>query len=269
LNLKYLQSQFVNTAIGRTPSYSDAVNGSVYGGQTINFTSTGLSQIASEMALDQDAHVVYLRGLLNNLNRPNLNIGGGNSSGAFTQAIVAAARLGGLNNDTANSLGDWNPYQNQNFFLASLYGIQDTVVAAERDILPRLSNGTLINAVSGMLASDSYHAGQLRGDIFNNRNNLLAQRNINNNTVNFTLGGVISNLTNWINNNAGDQNNNVNNIVDSDGNANIVPGGSSGFLTRRPFNQIRSIVMGGVNQTQGLFFPTGFIGNLNGISQNL
>jgi hypothetical protein len=235
LNLEYLEAEFylrAATGQGLPDSEVDGRGnlGPVVGGSKVHFDTMAFAQYAKEIAGDEHAHVLFLRGALGDAKvaRPKID---------FTHAFTAAARAAGL----IGPADRFNAFANETNFLLAAFIFEDVGVTAYKGAARFLENKDYLEAAAGILAVEAYHAGEIR-------------------TVLFSLGLIeqaqkISDLRDSVDG-ASD---NDQGIAKKDGLANIVPADDNGLAFSRSPDQVLSIVYLGGNGSGG-FFPHGLNG---------
>jgi hypothetical protein len=168
LNLEYLEAEFyLRAATGQGLSTADtngtagSVVGTVVGGAQITGLSTPQQNILNEIAFDEQAHVRYLRSILNlssaavgadtaSVPRPNIDL-----TNSFN-ALASAAGIGAT----------FNPFANFDSFLVGAFIFEDVGVTAYSGAAPLISAagvaGTILAGASAILAVEAYHAAYIR-----------------------------------------------------------------------------------------------------------
>ena len=163
LNLEYLEAQFYAFAafgVGLNSSLltGTGTQGAVTGGAQVPFQDTVVREYAREIAIDEVAHVAFLRRALGTaaVAQPALDISAGTAAapGAFTSAARASGVIG--------ATGVFNPYADDNSFLLGAYIFEDVGVSAYKGAAPLIANKTYLEAAAGILAAEAYHAGLIR-----------------------------------------------------------------------------------------------------------
>ena len=164
LNLEYLEAQFYFFAVfgeGLPASIlgGTGTRGEVRGGRKVNFQDRAVAQYAREIALDERAHVEFLRTALGAaaVAQPAIDVSA-DANGAFS----AAARAAGL----VGPGQAFDPYANDENFLLGAFIFEDVGVTAYKGASPLITNKTFLEAAAGILAVEAYHAAIIRTTIF-------------------------------------------------------------------------------------------------------
>ena len=245
LNLEYLEAEFYLRAVtgkGLKDSQVDGKGklGEVTGGYQVKFETKLGKQYAQEIAGDENAHVDFLRKALGDAKvaRPQIDL-----QDAFTAAATAAGVI--KKGET------FDPFKDETSFLLGAFIFEDVGVTAYKGAAPLVANKTFLEAAAGILAVEAYHAGLVRtlllaggaadpaGKISDARDSLDGKDDL-------------------------DQG-----IVDSDGNANIVPTDPNGIAFSRSAGQVLNIAyLNPAKVTSGGFFPAGVNGEINSSDAN-
>jgi hypothetical protein len=195
----------------------------------VDFASRAVTQYAREIALDEQAHVRFLRAGLGaaRVARPRIDL-----ASSFT-AAARAARL--IQPDRT-----FDAFQNETTFLLAAFIFEDVGVTAYKGAARLLRDKNLLEAAAGILAVEAYHAGEIR--------TLLFQRNL------FDETRKISDLRDAV-----DGALDLDQGVTRDGAANIVPSDANGIAFSRSPEQVLNIVYLG-EPNRGGFFPQGMNG---------
>ena len=248
LNLEYLEAQFYSVAAFGTPlsasltSGAGATAGAVTGGAKVPFADPLVAQYAREIALDEAAHVAFLKGVLGGaaVAQPALNIAG-DATGAFTAAARAAGVVG--------SSDVFNPYADDVSFLLGAFIFEDVGVTAYKGASPLISNKTYLEAAAGILAAEAYHAGLIRSvlyrkgiatpDVIARANKISAARD--------SLDGATT----------------IDQGIGSVDASNIVPADANAIAFSRSTGQVLNITyLSKASVASGGFFPAGVNGNI-------
>jgi hypothetical protein len=229
LNLEYLEAEFYLRAVTGSgiPSSLTGSGGTVTGGSLVPFQNSAIAYLAQTIAVDELAHVTFLRNTLGSAAVPEPTI---DLVASFTTLAVAAGLI--VSGQT------FDPFASETAFLLGGYIFEDVGVTAYAGAATALSTAVLPYAAS-ILAVEAYHAGGIRtrlseigGTAATNSISALRQ----------TLGTVGDNGCNYQGNPASFTNVDVN-----------------GLAYRRTTSQVLSIVYGG-GTSSGLFFPNGMNG---------
>ena len=160
LNLEYLEAQFYFFAVfgEGLPNGSltgSGTQGAVRGGRKVNFTDPVVAQYAREIAMDEKAHVDFLRTALGSsaVSQPVIDISA-DPNGPFSNAARAAGLIGAGQS--------FDPYANDENFLLGAFIFEDVGVTAYKGASPLITNKTFLEAAAGILAVEAYHAGLIR-----------------------------------------------------------------------------------------------------------
>ena len=160
LNLEYLEAEFYLRASTGQGLPDELIGGTgrpgdVSGGRQVEFRSPLVKNIAREIAMDESAHVAFLRGALGSaaVARPRISL---------DQSFTAAATAAGLINP-----GEiFDAYASDRNFLFAAFLFEDVGVTAFKGAAPLISNKTYLDAAAGLLATEAYHAGIVRATLF-------------------------------------------------------------------------------------------------------
>lgn len=242
LNLEYLEAEYYNRA-ARGRSLTDlgvavgAGAGSVTGGRKVIFTNQAFQDYADELAANETAHVNYYRQVLGGAapDRPQID---------FEAGFNAAARSAGLVGPNES----FDAFANEtNFFLGGML-FEDVGVTAYRGAAPLITDKGYLASAGGILAVEAYHMGLVRSLLFES-------------------GAAARSAANAISDarDALDGELDLDQGIDDNGRANIVPTDQAGLVFARTPRQVLNIVYLAVNGDRGGFYPQGFNGNLSGL----
>ena len=269
LNLEYLEAQFYAYAafgVGLNASLltGTGTQGGVTGGAQVPFSDTVVREYAREIAIDEVAHVAFLRSALGTaaVAQPALDISAGTAAapGAFTSAARAAGVIG--------ATGVFNPYADDNSFLLGAYIFEDVGVSAYKGASPLIANKTYLEAAAGILAAEAYHAGLVRTVLYRKGIATPTPALITGaNAISDARDSLDGTTTNAATGVIGDDDQG---ITGSDATmSNIVPTDANGLAYSRSTGQVLNIVY--LNKTavsMGGFFPAGVNGNIKTSAAN-
>ena len=249
LNLEYLEAQFYQYAAFGTGLSADLLTGvgtqgQVIGGHQVQFSDPLVAQYAREIAMDELAHVKFLRTALGSaaVAQPAIDVGATNPNGAFSTAARAAGLVG------AGAVFD--PYASDENFLLGAFIFEDVGVTAYKGASPLIQNKTFLEAAAGILAVEAYHAGLVR--------TVLYSKGVQTPSL-ITAAGAISDARDSLDNSVDDDQG----IAGSGGVSNIVPTDNNGIAFSRSYGDVLNIVyLNKDGVTQGGFFPAGVNGDL-------
>jgi hypothetical protein len=236
LNLESLETEYyLRGTTGRGMDDADAGQdpGSVNGGHIVPWQNADLRQFMEEVAQNELAHVRYYHRVLGAgaVSRPTIDLTGG---------FAGAARAAGLGDN-------FDPFASEmNFFLGGML-MEDVGVTAYKGAAPLISNKTFLEAAAGILAVEAYHMGMARSTLY--RMGAEARRAAN----------AISDARDRV-----DGPDDLDQGIEVDGRANIVPSNADGQAFSRTPQQVLRIVYltdrSGVSA--GGMFPDGMNGSL-------
>ena len=179
LNLEYLEANFYYlAAFGTTIDKPNAASiaaggptagipitgsvgtaGAVTGGSKVPFATVTVGSYATETAIEEGKHVLFLQGALGAstaVAQPAINLG------TSWQTLAAAA-------NTLTPAGaippTFSPYASDNTFLVGAYVFEDVGVTAYHGAASLLTVSGNLTAAAGILAVEAYHAGLVRTTI--------------------------------------------------------------------------------------------------------
>ncbi len=249
LNLEYLEAQFYQYAVFGTGLPANMLTGtgtqgSVVGGHAVIFSDPVVAQYAKEIALDEIAHVAFLRKALGSaaVAQPQIDVGGTDPNGAFSTAARAAGLVGpGV---------AFDPYASDENFLLGAFIFEDVGVTAYKGAAPLITNKTYLEAAAGILSAEAYHAGLVRTVLYSKGLATPVLR---------TAADAISNARDSLDGNTDvDQG-----ITGSNGASNIVPLDADGIAySRSPGDVLNIVYLNSGSVSKGGFFPVGMNGDL-------
>ncbi len=230
LNLEYLEAEFYLRAVtGQGLQASDTTGtgtlGTVTGGTAVPFQSSAIRQYAQVLAVDEQAHVRFLRAVLGSaaVAEPSINL-----TTSFTNLAIAAGLI--VQGQT------FNPFASDVAFLLGAYIFEDVGVTAYAGAARYISNPDYVEAAGAILATEAYHGGAVRS--------LLAD--IGAGQAANAISALRANLSGG---------NNDQGIVIPGESYNFASADSNGLVFRRSPAQVLNIVYGGGAASNYLFFP--------------
>jgi len=241
LNLEYLEAEFYLRAATGSGLPDSAVTGtgtagSVTGGTMVPFKSAAIASYAQRIAVDEQAHVLFIREVLGSaaVARPAIDL-----TTSFTTLAVAAGLI--------TQGQTFNPFADDVSFLLAAYIFEDVGVTAYAGAAAAIANKTYLTAAAGILATEAYHAGAIR-------------------TLLSDLGaGVATNAISALRATLSGQADDVGTLLEATGytNAyNFIPNDINGLVYRRTTTQVLNIVYGGGAASGNLFFPNKLNGTI-------
>lgn len=231
LNLEYLEAEyylraFTGSGLAAAMTTGVGTKGTVTGGSQVPFKTAQVAFYAERIAADEQAHVAFIRSVLgaSAVAEPNINL-----STSFTTAAIAAGVI---------SAGQtFNPFADELSFMIGAYIFEDVGVTAYAGAAPLISSPTNLGYAAGILGTEAYHAGAVRGYLAENGAGLTT---VQISSLRSALSGVMDFGT--------ISQGNPFNFSNVDFNAQVF---------RRTPAQVLNIVYGNAAGTPGLFFPTG------------
>ncbi|MEO9130250.1 MAG: ferritin-like domain-containing protein [Sphingomonas sp.] len=175
LNLEYLQAQYLvrgttgagieaiatSTAFpggGAALLTGTGTQGAVTGGAQVTFSDPLNGQYAREMALEDLAHVGFLRSMIGAYAGAQPAIDLSPATGGFTKILRTAGVIGAA--DT------FDAFASQENFLLGAFLIKDVAVSAYIGLIPKFAAQLYSNAVAGILAAEAHHAALIRSQLY-------------------------------------------------------------------------------------------------------
>ena len=247
LNLEYLEAQFYYHAAfgeGLPQSLLTGVGdqGPAIGGRAVNFTDPIVRLYAIEIAMDERAHVEFLRQALGAaaVAQPTIDISA-SPDGAFSAAARAAGLIGPGQ--------AFDPYANDNNFLLAAFIFEDVGVTAYKGAAPLIDNKTFLEAAAGILAVEAYHAALIRTTLF--------RKGVEESQALITATEKISDARDSLD----DPSDKDQGVAPRNNASNIAPLDENGIAFSRTPDDVLNIVYLTPNAvTQGGFFPDGVNG---------
>jgi hypothetical protein len=244
LNLEYLEAEFyLRAATGQGLAAANTTGtgtqGTVTGGSLVPFKSPAIQQYAQRIAVDEQAHVLFIRAVLGSsaVAEPTINL-----TTSFTNLAIAAGLI--VQGQT------FNPFADDISFLLGAAIFEDVGVTAYCGAAASIANPNYLTAAAGILAVEAYHSGAIRtlladlgaGVAFDAISNLRG-------TLSAAVGG------------AGTQAESP--MLIPGNNYNFLANDSNSLAYRRTTAQVLNIVYGGGAASNYLFFPNKLNGNIS------
>ena len=248
LNLEYLEAEFyLYAATGQgLPANlrtGTGYQGGVNPGIQVPFRSPAIQQYAQRIAVDELAHVRFIRTVLGAgaVAEPTIDVGVGPNN-AFSVLAVAAGLI--------TKGQTFNHYADDVSFLLGASIFEDVGVTAYAGAARYIGNPDYLEAAAGILAVEAYHSGAIR-------------------TLLSDIGagqafGLISALRGKLSAAAAGPGTEAEQpiLLSPTQRYNFVANDSNSLAFRRSARQVLNIVYGAAGATSGLFFPTGLSGNI-------
>ncbi len=242
LNLEYLEAEFyllaaTGTGLADADTTGTGTAGSVTGGGLVPFVSPAIQAYAQRIAVDEQAHVRFIRAVLGSsaVARPAIDL-----QTSFTTLAVAAGLI--AQGQT------FNPFADDVSFLLGSYIFEDVGVTAYAGAASAISNKTYLTAAASILAVEAYHAGAIR-TLLSDLGAGVATDAIS--TLRATLSGAADDAGTLL---QAPGYTNAYNFVDTDIN---------GLVYTRTTAQVLNIVYGGGAASNNLFFPNKLNGTIS------
>jgi hypothetical protein len=245
LNLEYLEAEFylrAATGAGLPASMTTGTGtqGTVTGGSLVPFQSPAIAQYARRIAVDEMAHVNFIRQVLGSyaVAEPTIDL-----TASFTNLAIAAGLI------TAGQT--FNPFSSDVAFLLGSFIFEDVGVTAYAGAAGSLTSPTNVTAAASILAIEAYHSGAIR--------TLLADLGAG------VAVDAISNLRGTLSAAIGGPGTQAEQpLLIPGNNYNFEANDVNGLAFRRTTGQVLNIVYGGGAASNYLFFPN----KINGVIQS-
>jgi hypothetical protein len=241
LNLEYLEAEYYLRAATGTgiAAHGVGVTGvgtlgtvTIKADPKVSFDDGFIKGLALEIASNELDHVSFLRSALGDyaVAEPSVNL---------EESFNTLAKAAGL--------GDkFNPFADATSFLIGAFIFEDVGVTAYNGAAPLITSSAYLGAAASILAVEAYHAGIIRA--------LLYKRGTHTQDVADKISALRNTLSNSGTTDQG---------IRLDGKVNLIPADSNALAFSRTTREVLNIVYGGINATEGLFFPNGMNGTIH------
>lgn len=264
LNLEYLEAQFYLHAVtghGLPDKLTSGKGdrGHVRGGRKVHFESKKIREYAHEIAHDELAHVRFLRTALGNgaVAQPQINL---------KRSFSLAAQAAGL----VKPGEKFDAFASEANFLLAAFLFEDVGVTAYKGASPLIKNKSYLEAAAGILATEAYHAANIRTSMFETESHLVdIDIEIGPIDIPIEIGGSGKKLVKAAKKLSAardslDGNKDLDQGIVKDGHANIVPTDKFGVTYSRSAGQVLNVVyLTPKKAKRGGFFPNGVNGKIN------
>lgn len=239
LNLEYMEAEYYTRgAYGHSlrdhGTETGRNAGPVRGGRKVEFSKQAHRDHAEELAYNEAAHVAFYRTTLGPAapDAPEIDFEGG-----FTGAALAAGLI--------QPGQSFDPFANEmDFFLGGML-FEDVGVTAYNGAAPLISSKVVLAAAASIMAVEAYHMGMARTLLYHAGADMRRKAN------------AISDARDTL-----DGSDDLDQGIEVNGKANIVPNDAKGMAFSRTPSQALSITCGKRGATRGGFYPSGMNGDI-------
>jgi len=241
LNLEYLEAEYylrgiTGQGLAETEVTGTGTPGGVTGGRAVSFRSDYLRQYLTKIAIDEQAHVRFIRAVLGSsaVARPAIDFG---------TAFTTLARAAGL----INASQTFDPFADEVSFLLGAFVFEDVGVTAYGGAANLITNRDFLAYAASVLAVEAYHAGAVR--------TLIA--NIGGGAAANSIARLRAQLSGGQAGTGGEAA-----LITPTSSYNFAPTDSQAQTFRRSPREVLNIVYGAAGAANGLFFPAGVNGTI-------
>ncbi len=238
LNFEYLGAEYYLRAISGSGLNASMLTGTgtqgtVTGGSMVPFNGSAIESYAQRLAVDEIAHVEFIRATLGSyaISEPSINLDTSWTTLAIAAGLIAAGQT-------------FNPFADPISFLLGAYVIEDVCVTALTGAAALLTNPNNVTAAAGLLGTEGYQAGMIR-TLLSDLGAGVATDAISN--LRSALSGVVDDAGTTIPGNA----------------YNFIPNDINGLAYTRTPAQVLNIAYGGGASANYGFFPNRVNGLIN------
>ncbi len=252
LNLEYLEGEYYTKAVYGTGLAANGVtvSGAGTAGTTtypatakVTFSDPRILGYATEIALDEIAHIKFLQSALGNaaIAKPAIDLAG---------AFNASAQAAGISNT-------FDPYASDAAFLLGGLTLTDVGMTAYIGAAAFINSKSVLASAAGILATESYHAATLRTNLYR----------INYSDSTQFYGQALNKISDLRDSLDGPRDLDQG-MTNADGTSNILVADASTIAFPRLPGQVLNIVYSKIGATSGGFFPNGVNGGLTAGNPN-
>ena len=250
LNLEYLEGEYYSKAVfgaGLADSGIPITGAGTQGATVypttpkVDFSDVRILNFATEIALDEQAHIQFIRGQIENMGgtpvaKPTIDL---------ASAFNASAKAAGI-------AATFDPYASDAAFLLGAITLTDVGVTAYIGSSALIQSKVVLGAAGGILAAESYHDASLRTSLY---------------ALNYSdptqFYGIALNKISDLRDSFDGPRDLDQGMTNADGTSNIVPADGSSIVFARTAAQVLNIVFSQAGATSGGFFPNGVNGTIN------
>ena len=236
LNFEYLGAEYYLhglTGQGLPSALTPGVGtqGTVLAGGPVAFQSSAIQQYVQRLAVDELAHVQFIRSVLGSaaIAEPQIDLVNSWTALALAAGLIVPGQT-------------FSPYASDIAFLIGAYVLEDVCVTALTGAAAFVTNPNNLEGAAGLLGVEGYQAGAIRS--------LLA--NVGAGQVTDAISALRATLSG-----VGDQG-----VIANGISFNFTNVDSNALAYRRTTRQVLNIAYGAVNASSGGFFPNGVNGNI-------
>ena len=257
LNLEYLEGEYYTrgaTGQGLSAGMTTGVGtlGGVNGGTLVPFQSPYFFEVAAKIAVDEQAHINFIRGQLGSaaVARPLIDLAGAFQAAALTSGAIPPGTT-------------FNPFADEVSFFLGAFTLTEVGVTAYIGASPLISNPAVLSAAASILATEAYHAGAIRGLL--TQSSVGAGQGLPQLPVDVANATAVPYRAQAIANAQSQESGQITGsgvTFPQNQYARITNVDQNSLNFARTAAQVLSVVQGGPARTNGNFFPNGLNGNI-------